>query len=65
MKKIRKECNFKTLSAAILTGCAIVGMGNTVQAADLSEIDLSQKPVETPTLDYLKDNNILIIRKIK
>lgn len=63
MKKIRKECNFKTLSAAILTGCAIVGMGNTVQAADLSEIDLSQKPVETPTLDYLKDNNILIPQK--
>lgn len=38
-------------------------MGNTVQAADLSEIDLSQKPVETPTLDYLKDNNILIPQK--
>ncbi len=62
MKKTRKT-NFKTLSAAILTGCAFVGFANVASATDLTDIDLSQKPVETPTLDYLKDNNVLIPQK--
>ncbi len=62
MKKTRKT-NSKTLSAAILTGCAFVGFANVASATDLTDIDLSQKPVETPTLDYLKDNNVLIPQK--
>lgn len=28
-----------------------------------SEIDLTQKPINTPTLDYLKDNNVEISQK--
>ena len=32
-------------------------------ADETATIDLSQKPVDTPTLDYLKDNNILIPQK--
>lgn len=46
------------MSAAVLTGC--VSVGAPVFAADL---DLSQKAENTPTLDYLKDNNILIPQK--
>ena len=34
-------------------------------ADETAAIDLSQKPVDTPTLDYLKDNNILIPQKGK
>ena len=45
---------FKALSAAVLAGTVIVGAPQ-VNAADL---DLSNKPLTSPTLDYIKDNNM-------
>ena len=53
---------FKTLAIATIAGLSIIGVGQA-QATTLDEIDLSQKPIDTPTLDYLHDNNVLIPQK--
>ena len=50
---------FKTLAVATIAGLSIVGVGQA-QAVTLDEVDLSQKPIDTPTLDHLKNNNVLI-----
>ena len=49
---------FKALSAAVLTGCVTVGAPAFAQ-----DFDLSQKPIDMPTLDYLQNNNIQIPQK--
>ena len=53
---------FKTLAVATIAGLSIIGVGQA-QATTLDEVDLSQKPIDTPTLDYLHDNNVLIPQK--
>ena len=53
---------FKTLAIATIAGLSIIGVGQA-QATTLDEVDLSQKPIDTPTLDYLHDNNVLIPQK--
>ena len=50
---------FKTLAVATIAGLSIIGVGQA-QAATLDEVDLSQKPIDTPTLDYLHDNDVKI-----
>ena len=60
---VKKENKpFKTLAIATIAGLSIIGVGQA-QATTLDEIDLSQKPIDTPTLDYLHDNNVLIPQK--
>lgn len=53
---------FKTLAIATIAGLSIIGVGQA-QATTLDEVDLSKKPIDTPTLDYLHDNNVLIPQK--
>ena len=51
---------FKTLAVATIAGLSIIGVGQA-QAATLDEVDLSQKkPIDTPTLDYLHNNDVQI-----
>ena len=50
---------FKTLAIATIAGLSIIGVGQA-QAATLDEVDLSQKPIDTPTLDYLHNNDVQI-----
>ena len=38
---------------------SIIGVGQA-QATTLDEVDLSQKPIDTPTLDYLHNNDVQI-----
>ena len=60
---VKKENKpFKTLAIATIAGLSIIGVGQA-QATTLDEVDLSQKPIDTPTLDYLHDNNVLIPQK--
>lgn len=40
-------------------GLSIIGVGQA-QATTLDEVDLSQKPIDTPTLDYLHNNDVQI-----
>ena len=57
---VKKENKpFKTLAVATIAGLSIIGVGQA-QAATLDEVDLSQKPIDTPTLDYLHDNDVKI-----
>ena len=56
------EKSFKTLAVATIAGLSIIGVGQA-QAVTLDEVDLSQKLIDTPTLDYLHDNNVLIPQK--
>ena len=53
---------FKTLAVATIAGLSIIGVGQA-QATTLDEVDLSQKPIDTPTLDYLHDKKVLIPQK--
>ena len=53
---------FKTLAVATIAGLSIIGVGQA-QATTLDEVDLSQKPIDTPTLDYLHDNKVEIPQK--
>ena len=53
---------FKTLAIATIAGLSIIGIGQA-QAATLDDIDLSQKPINTPTLDYLHDNTVFLPQK--
>ena len=50
---------FKTLAIATIAGLSIIGVGQA-QATTLDEVDLSQKPIDTPTLDYLHKNNVVM-----
>ena len=50
---------FKTLAIATIAGLSIIGVGQA-QATTLDEVDLSQKPIDTPTLDYLHNNDVQI-----
>lgn len=57
---VKKENKpFKTLAIATIAGLSIIGIGQA-QAATLDEVDLSQKPIDTPTLDYLHNNDVQI-----
>ncbi|DAB03628.1 TPA: hypothetical protein CPT84_02095 [Candidatus Gastranaerophilales bacterium HUM_12] len=60
---VKKENKpFKTLAIATIAGLSIIGIGQA-QAATLDDIDLSQKPINTPTLDYLHDNTVFLPQK--
>lgn len=62
MKRVnvkKENKTFKTLAVATIAGLSIIGVGQA-QATTLDEVDLSKKPIDTPTLDYLHDNNVLI-----
>lgn len=53
---------FKTLAIATIAGLSIIGIGQA-QATTLDDIDLSQKQINTPTLDYLHDNTVFLPQK--
>lgn len=56
---VKKENKpFKTLAIATIAGLSIIGIGQA-QAATLDDIDLSQKQINTPTLDYCIFQSIL------
>lgn len=57
------KTTLKTLTVATIAGLSIIGVGQA-QAVTLDEVDLSQKPIDTPTLDYLHDKNVLIPQKL-
>lgn len=60
MKRVSvKNKTFKTLAVATIVGLSIIGVGQA-QATTLDEVDLSQKPIDTPTLDYLHNNDVQI-----
>lgn len=53
------KTTLKTLTVATIAGLSIIGVGQA-QATTLDEVDLSQKPIDTPTLDYLHNNDVQI-----
>ncbi len=60
---VKKENKpFKTLAIATIAGLSIIGVGHA-QAATLDEVDLLQKPIDTPTLDYLHKNDVFLPQK--
>ena len=60
---VKKENKpFKTLAIATIAGLSIIGVGQA-QATTLDDIDLSQKPINTPTLDYLHDKEVFLPQK--
>lgn len=62
MKRVsvkKENKTFKTLAVATIAGLSFIGVGQA-QATTLDEVDLSQKPIDTPILDYLHDNNVEI-----
>ena len=62
MKRVnvkKENKTFKTLAVATIAGLSFIGVGQA-QAVTLDEVDLSQKPIDTPTLDYLHNNNVQI-----
>ena len=60
---VKKENKpFKTLAIATIAGLSIIGVGQA-QATTLDEVDLSQKPINTPTLDYLHKNDVFLPQK--
>lgn len=62
MKRVsvkKENKTFKTLAVATIVGLSIIGVGQA-QATTLDDIDLSQKPIDTPTLDYLHNNDVQI-----
>ena len=63
MKRVNVKNENKTfkpyLAVATIAGLSIIGVGQA-QAATLDEVDLSQKPIDTPTLDYLHNNDVQI-----
>ena len=56
------KTTLKTLTVATIAGLSIIGIGQA-QATTLDEVDLSQKPIDTPTLDYLHKNDVLLPQK--
>lgn len=62
MKRVnvkKENKTFKTLAVATIAGLSFIGVGQA-QATTLDEVDLSQKPIDTPTLDYLHNNDVQI-----
>ena len=62
MKRVnvkKENKTFKTLAIATIAGLSIIGVGQA-QATTLDEVDLSQKPIDMPTLDYLHNNDVQI-----
>ena len=60
---VKKENKpFKTLAIATIAGLSIIGVGQA-QAVTLDGVDLSQKQINTPTLDYLHDNTVFLPQK--
>ena len=62
MKRVnlkKENKTFKTLADATIAGLSFIGVGQA-QAATLDEVDLSQKPIDMPTLDYLHNNDVQI-----
>ena len=62
MKRVnvkKENKTFKTLAVATIAGLSFIGVGQA-QAVTLDEVDLSQKPIDTPTLDYLHNNDVQI-----
>lgn len=62
MKRVsvkKENKTFKTLAVATIAGLSFIGVGQA-QATTLDEVDLSQKPIDTPILDYLHNNNVQI-----
>lgn len=58
---VKKENKpFKTLAIATIAGLSIIGAGQAQAVTTLDEVDLSQKPIDTPTLDYLHNNDVQI-----
>lgn len=55
---VKKKINH-LLAIATIAGLSIIGVGQA-QATTLDEVDLSQKPIDTPTLDYLHNNDVQI-----
>ena len=51
--------SLKALLLASLAGCIVIG-APSASAAELSDVDLSKKPLDTPTLDYLNQNNVTL-----
>lgn len=63
MKRVnvkKENKTFKTLAVATIAGLSIIGVGQAQAATTLDEVDLSQKPIDTPTLDYLHNNDVQI-----
>lgn len=63
MKRVnvkKENKTFKTLAVATIAGLSIIGIGQAQAATTLDEVDLSQKPIDTPTLDYLHNNDVQI-----
>ena len=56
MTGMKSKKAFKTFSVAALVGLASVGVA---QGATIDEVDLSQQPLNTPTLDYLGENGVI------
>lgn len=62
MKRVsvkKENKTFKTLAVATIAGLSFIGVGQA-QATNLDEVDLSQKPIDMPTLDYLHNNDVKI-----
>ena len=62
MKRVsvkKENKTFKTLAVATIAGLSFIGVGQA-QATTLDEVDLSQKPIDTPILDYLHNNDVQI-----
>ena len=53
---MKNSFKLRSLSIAALIGLASMGMA---QGATLDEVDLSQQPLDTPTLDYLGQNGVI------
>ncbi len=51
-----RKHNLKALTIATIAGLSIIGLG--AQATTIDEVDLSQKALDKPTLDYLHENNV-------
>ena len=63
MKRVnvkKENKTFKTLAIATIAGLSIIGVGQAQAATTLDEVDLSQKPIDMPTLDYLHNNDVQI-----
>ena len=58
-RNFQETLGMKALLLASLAGCMGIGLPSA-KAVELSDIDLSKKPLDTPTLDYLNRNNVTI-----
>ena len=58
-RNFQETSGMKALLLASLSACMVIGLPSA-KAVELSDIDLSKKPLDTPTLDYLNRNNVTI-----